>query len=798
MKNIIFISEIIIKSGLLCACFFIPLYFDLRVHNVFDVSKVSSMYIICTIILFGWAIRLIFSKNEKKIVFGPLKYPIICFFLISLIAVIFSQNKIISIFGYYRHYEGFTSLICYLILFFTVINLFDRNSILWVIDVLLFTGVACSLYGVIQHIELDPFSWSGAAGNPNRVSSSFGNPVFFGGYIVTLLPIALARCLSSVKKLDIAIYGISFFFICLGFFLNNSRACYVGLSFGGLLFLFLILKIGILFTKKTLMILLIFIIPGIYFNLVKEETSAVSRFITTFTGKEHAEQPSEIAYKASSYGFEGSAGVRLYIWKDVLNMIKAFPVFGVGLDCLGALYLKYRSIGVYRIEGDAKADSAHNEFLDIAVTRGIPGLIIYLWLIIYLLILCIKKGISSKENGLLLIGIACGLLSYYLQTLFSFGVTPVFTTMWTVMGTGCVFLLDAKSKEKIPGWHPILSITSIIISLFALLLSFHGWYMILSIIIAILAMSPIAYISTNKQQRQQTSPKRFYLFMGSIIILSILLLASICPYYADIYHKTAIKKEGLDKIKWFEKAIKLNPTVDWYQGELMRFLLGEAKTKRDVAYLEWVISRIKKTIKLFPQDANNHNTLGLAYDFKQELTGEDMRELTIASYKNAIFYNPFYVGAHNNIGVLYGRDGSYEEAEKYFTEGLKIEPYNSISLENLHKIAEAYIFYKKFDSATRVLVNIYKFSPKYPRIMEIFTSLGNIYKDMGRMDKIEEICHLMIEADPENTIAHRNLGSIYYTQGKYKEAIREFEFVLKKEPDDAYSKNLLSLCRERN
>jgi tetratricopeptide (TPR) repeat protein len=284
----------------------------------------------------------------------------------------------------------------------------------------------------------------------------------------------------------------------------------------------------------------------------------------------------------------------------------------------------------------------------------------------------------------------------------------------------------------------------------------------------------------------------------TIFVFAILFLASLRPYLADYHYKLGTKKkERSKKIAEYEKAVRLNPTIDWYQGELIREWLEEAKARRDPSYLNDVINRIEKLIKLIPQDANNYNTLGLAYDFKEELTGEDTREKAVSCYKKAIEWNPFYVGAYNNIGVIYGRDAEYEEAEKYFTEALKIEPENRISLDNLHKISEAYLHYRKIESAKRVLENIAKFSPNSSRIMEVYTQLGTIYKDEGKLDKVKEVCLKMVERDPKNVIAHRNLGSIYFQEGDFDKAEAEFETVLKIEPDDVYSKNLLRLCRER-
>jgi tetratricopeptide (TPR) repeat protein len=792
-----FIADLIAKAALFSAIFLIPVYFDTRIQNVFDLSKLVALYLLTLILLAGWSTKLLLTpKGLKALKPGPLKWQILAFFLISVISFIFSINRTVSFFGYYRHYEGLLALICYLALFYSTINLFDKKSIEVPVNILLFTATATAIYGMFQHFGLDPFSWQGAAGNPNRLSSTFGNSAFFSGYLTILFPISITQYLRQKETLPLIIYGAISFLLCVAFLLTNTRAAYVGLFFGLLVLILLLIKRGVFQTKKGLLLLILFLIPTIYYNL-KPETSAIGRFLSVFdksaTGEAVSEKVSTLAYKAeTSKGFGGSAAIRLYLWRDVSRIIAEHPFLGTGLDTLGSIYLKYRSMGIFRIEGDAKADSAHNEFLDIAQSRGIIGLLIYLWLILSFSLFCLKKAISlPKEEAFLFIGILSGFISYVIQTLMSFGVTPIFSTLWIVMGIACLET-EPQRLKKVP--NPLfLPAIGAVVAIFAFFLSLSQ-HPLISLIILLAGM---AIPASRLIQTPQPFSKR-YISVG-ILLLAITLLfsQSLRPYIADLHYKIGTKEKERDKkIVEYEKAVQLNPTIDWYQGELAREILEEAKGKRDPAYLDEAIKKIEKIIKAFPQDANNHNTLGLAYDFKQELQGVDTKEKVVASYKKAIEWNPFYVGAYNNIGVIYGREANYEEAEKYFTEALKIEPENAISLDNLHKISEAYLFYKKTDGAKRVLANIAEFSPKYSRIMEIYTALGTAYRDEGRMDKVKEICFLMIRTDSKNIVAHRNLGSLYFQEKRFEEAKMEFETVLSIQPDDAYSINLLKLCNE--
>ncbi|MEK9149132.1 MAG: O-antigen ligase family protein, partial [Candidatus Desantisbacteria bacterium] len=337
-----FIADLIAKASLFSAIFLIPVYFDTRIQNVFDLSKLTALYLLTLILLAGWSTKLLFlPKPLKALKPGPLKWQILAFFLISVISCLFSVNRTVSFFGYYRHYEGLLSLICYLTLFYSAINLFDKRSVEVPVNILLLTAATTAIYGMFQHFGLDPFSWQGAAGNPNRLSSTFGNSAFFSGYLVILLPISITQYLRQKTTISLIIYGAISFLLCIAFLLTNTRACYVGLFFGLAVLILLLIKKRSLWTKKALLLIILLLIPTIYYNL-KPETSAIGRFLDVFnkssTGEAVSSKLSTLAYKAeTSEGFGGSAAIRVYLWKDVIGIIKEHPFLGTGLDTLGSI-----------------------------------------------------------------------------------------------------------------------------------------------------------------------------------------------------------------------------------------------------------------------------------------------------------------------------------------------------------------------------------------------------------------------------------------------------------------------------
>jgi len=86
----------------------------------------------------------------------------------------------------------------------------------------------------------------------------------------------------------------------------------------------------------------------------------------------------ERAQTISEYGQESSAQTRLQAWKAAIKMIKAYPIFGVGLASFGPAFPDF---------SDKKPRQAHNTFFQLAAESGIFAGISYLITIFYSLVL---------------------------------------------------------------------------------------------------------------------------------------------------------------------------------------------------------------------------------------------------------------------------------------------------------------------------------------------------------------------------------------------------------------------------
>lgn len=131
---------------------------------------------------------------------------------------------------------------------------------------------------------------------------------------------------------------------------------------------------------------------------------------------------------------------RIQIWKITVDLIEKYPVLGVGTDNLKKGIrdnLTDESID-FMVRTRQQIDKAHNEYLQYAVTLGIPALLIYI-----AFILCILKDnikdIETNDEKLILYLI---IISYLVQANFNISTIGVAPLFWFSLG-----LLDSKENS---------------------------------------------------------------------------------------------------------------------------------------------------------------------------------------------------------------------------------------------------------------------------------------------------------------------------------------------------------------
>lgn len=251
----------------------------------------------------------------------------------------------------------------------------------------------------------------------------------------------------SILVLDcLLIVGLTLMWISIIF--TQSRGGLLGLFAGGTLFLLLVDR-NILFQNwKRLLALFLSVIAITGFIIVSTpELSPFRRFTEEVKGR--IEEVGELKKEEAVSTQYSAAGSRIETWKSAFRMISERPFFGVGQEVMKMVFPRYETeLFRFKEAFHVKQDRCHNEVFDVAVTRGMITLLVYVWLLGSMFWIGWRKLKKEDSTGKLIIA---GLLSasavYFLQNQFSFGVVAITSLLWIMMGVLAIEESEPKAKR---------------------------------------------------------------------------------------------------------------------------------------------------------------------------------------------------------------------------------------------------------------------------------------------------------------------------------------------------------------
>jgi len=327
---------------------------------------------------------------------------------------------------------------------FALIALRELNTVERVRRLILFLLVAvavAAIYGLFQFLDsqffpnpqftsgLDPFVWRQAFGS--KVFSTFGNPNFFGNFLVILTPITLAMMLkrnprqpgsvvlftvssivcsaflwhasdammlihmeswsSTVFIIVLAAFafysvwqfsflGLTLFFITLCVVVTESKGSWIGYTAGFVSFLVLVLYYFSEFQSDRMRLMI--------------RRSAIVMLIFSI-----------VAIGIYSRRRMTSIRFRICTWVSTWEMTLMHPVWGNGIGSFRIIYPVVRRPQIFHIEGkhNTETDHSENEYWEVLQDEGVIGFGIFLWMIATFSTLGIKAlarftdGVSVRD-----------------------------------------------------------------------------------------------------------------------------------------------------------------------------------------------------------------------------------------------------------------------------------------------------------------------------------------------------------------------------------------------------------------
>lgn len=649
--------------------------------ELFEFNKMIYIYLITSSILCLWIARMV---SQGKFLFKrtPFDIPIALFFLSQLLSTLFSIDMHTSIFGYYGRFNGgLLSLVSYLILYYSFIELFDNKKeelsqcIKNILKISVISSTLVILWGLPGRIgydlsclvfsgKLNNACWTAQFDPAARMFSTLGQPNWLGAYLAITFFIILYYFFEASNKKEIKNHYLSYF--CLIFltlsaiFFTNSRSTIVSvIASMGFIFLWILVKrknLQLPFLKKKLILLLV----GLIFCIVVFKTgiNQIDRYLSLPQPKAPAVVQTKTQAPPSPFKVSESIDIRKIVWKGAVSLGLQYPLFGTGVETFAYSYYFVRPVEHnLTSEWDYLYNKAHNEYLNFFATTGVFGLATYLLYIGIIIIFGLYW--SYKSASLLQVSLLVAWITILISNFFGFSTTTINLYFYLIPALlyGLEIVRDSKNnqqKKLIPKIKNNNTITYLAIGLFyVFLLQFFLTYWLAD---TKYAQSEI-YAKTNDYQTAYTLLNRAIQLHGdhvyndklSFDLANLALIAS--------YQKDAKLSEDLIKTSntYNEFALKESPQNILYWKTRIKNLYLFYQISLNKKYLMSGIEALSEAQKISPTDPKlpyfSATYYSLIYDeekdtaMKAELQKKSLDAIDLSLKLKSDYYESYYLKA---------------------------------------------------------------------------------------------------------------------------------------------------------
>ena len=369
-----------------------------------------------------WLLKNI-AKKEIRLRRTGLNLPLVLFFVISCVSILNSIEVRTSL-------QGLVKVLKYLGIYFLMVeNIDDLKQVKNIITALILGAVIVCADGVIQYlIGKDLFHSYPLIINVGlkRMTAGYRHCNDFGIYLVTVVGVMWALALYEFKKRVRVLTFLAALLVTVCVALTFSRGAAVAF-YGAALLMGIVKKDKLVLTiLVALLVAAPFLAPSGAREWVKGTHSPLEAFCNTD---------------------------RIAFYKSSIQMIKAHPFVGVGVNTFVKAYPKYKVPDVDVITPDACY--AHNNYLQMAGEVGLIGLAIFFWILIALFLELreIIRNNKDKEGKIredkelsgsispyfvknAALGLGCGIFAFCLNGLTesSFYFSKIVVVFWFVAG----------------------------------------------------------------------------------------------------------------------------------------------------------------------------------------------------------------------------------------------------------------------------------------------------------------------------------------------------------------------------
>lgn len=405
---------------LLLGSAFVTLYIQEDAQDPFNTPKLIVLTLLAAW-LSGYVLNYFKSTTILRIKYMGFSIYLPTIFVLTLfISTLLTDIKFIGFIGETQRRNGLLQYLALsIILIYTILNVNFTNSV-QVYKIAISVGLVLSIYGFLQIQGQDIYNWN----NPyNSMISTLGNPNFASAMLAIFCTMAISALFIEqingyYKFAAVALSFLSVYDI----FKSQSRQGFLVVVFA--LIFYTTVLIYLKNTKVGLLTLLLSISLSVLFILGMLQRGPLQSLL-----------------------YKDSLSVRGYYWRAAIEMLKAKPLTGVGVDRYGAYFNEYREPSYsLRYGFDITSSNAHNTFLQLFATAGIFVGVAYLALVVYILFVGLKRlGTVEGSEQKILLGLLASWIGFQAQSLIS--IDNIGVSIWGWLLGGAVIGLGRSSNE---------------------------------------------------------------------------------------------------------------------------------------------------------------------------------------------------------------------------------------------------------------------------------------------------------------------------------------------------------------
>jgi O-antigen ligase len=705
----------------------------------FVTSKAFVLRILVELALPLYIYLLVSRKEFRPNLRNALNIAIIAFVILNFISALLGFNPTKSLWGNFERMGGAYYVAHLALLYFYVLMISQINTgyLKKLLDGTIIIAVLVTLNGIftklgLVHFLVDPSLGASADGSrilDGRVSSTFGNPIFFGSFLVIPLFLSLFfffREESRVKKLW---YIATAILQLVGIFLSGTRGTVMGLIIGG----FIAGVVYVILTPNNKLKIwgaaaIIVVVAGIGLLFgVRDKLPAGSML--------------QRVVKLN----DSNTQARFIQWKIALTGFKEKPLLGVGPEAYYVISNKYFNPEIYKYDA-SWFDKPHNYILEILITGGVLGLAAYGGILLFALwsiYKAYKVGLLSVAELSVLV---CALIVYEIQNLFVFDTVSASMIFFVFLGF-CGFLgkeaVAIAKNQKIPdtvNFNPVFNVV-----VFSVSSVVAAYLLIVSNVIPIIASRNVnygyAYGSVDPQKANDYFTKafssRFNFDQGESASKYQEFAANLVANKANLKDPSLAEKvlnSSFDQLHIALKEDKYSP-IYWYKLATLHI------TKSfyfQLALNPEALDAAKTAVDLAPKRVEPKSILIQLKSFQGNFA--DAEELA----ESMVETKPFDLSLKLQLALVYKDSGKKDEAITIL-ENLRKENFAFNTIEHFAWLVDTY------EKQGKLVETIawYEIAVKLkPNDVNLFVFLAKRYAQVGENQKALQLAQAISKYDP--------------------------------------------------